>query len=100
MTKTMTIEGITKKELQECIDHFEKMGKTYFWNTPSNAAGRRWEEKRNSQTWEYTIDGKKVVADVDVDCTCSNYITHRSVVVDGVSKKMMVPFLKKCIATL
>lgn len=91
----MNVQGITKQELQNAIDHFEKMGRTYFWNTPSNASARRREEERNSKSWEFTVDGQSVIASVDVRCSCRNYYATRTITVNGEAKKMMVPFLKK-----
>jgi hypothetical protein len=96
----MNVSKITVEELKKCIAHFEKLSDTYFWNPPSNAAGRRAEEKKNSQKWEFEIDGKKVLASVAVSCSCRNYYSIRIVTIGEERKRMMVPFLKKCLAAL
>ena len=96
----MNVQGITKKELTECVEHFEKFANTYFWNPPCNASGRRYEEKRNTKSWSFTVDGKPVTASVEISCSCRNYYAYRSVKVGDENKKMMVPFLKKCLEAM
>ena len=96
----MNVQKITVDQLQECVNHFQKFSKTYFWTSPSTAQSRRAEEKRNSKTWEFVVDGEKVIASVDVSCSCRNYYSERSVEIGGIDVRMMVPFLKKCLKAL
>lgn len=96
----MVIEGISRDELAKAIEHFERFGKTYFWSPPGNASGRRYEEQKNSKEWTFTVNGLPVFASVRVSCSCRNYYADRTVTVGGEDKKMMVPFLKKCLESL
>ena len=96
----MKVEGITRKELTECIEHFTRFANTYFWRSPGNASSRRSEERRNSKSWSFTVDGKPVTASVEISCSCKNYYSYRSVTVGDENKKMMLPFLKKCLAAM
>lgn len=96
----MNVQRITREELEKAIAHFERFGKTYFWTPPCNAAGRRAEEKRNSKEWEFTVNGEQVIAKVEISCSVRNYYAHRSVTVGEERKKMMVPYLKKCLASM
>jgi hypothetical protein len=96
----MNVQGITVKELTGCIEHFQKFGKTYFWNPPSSASGRRYEESRNSDSWSFTVDGVPVEASVKISCSCRNYYAYRTVKVGEEYKKQMVPYLRKCLKAL
>ena len=90
----MKIENITEKELKNVLSQFERFVNTYFWTPPACASMRRAEENRNSNIWNFIADGKKVICEIKVSCSCKNYYSSRSISVDGQSKKMMVPFLK------
>lgn len=96
----MKVEGITRKELTECVKHFEKFANTYFWKPPCDARSRRYEEKRNSKSWSFTVDGKPVTASVEISCSCKNYYAYRTVKAGDENKKMMIPYLKKCLASM
>ena len=103
MTKTnnkLAVAGIEKKELEACLAHFEKMANTYNWKPNTSASGRRYEEKKNSASWSFFVDGKPVIASVSVSCSCRNYYAYRKIMHGDNQIKMMVPFLKKCIASL
>ena len=93
------ITEITKQQLANCLAHFERFAGTYFWRTPSDANSRRQEEKRNSREWTFKVDGQEVVASVKVTCSIANYYATRRVLVNGVDKKMMIPYLRKLIDT-
>ncbi|MFA5397603.1 MAG: hypothetical protein WC346_16455 [Methanogenium sp.] len=96
----MNVQGITVQEMKNCIEHFEKFAKTYFWNPPSSASARRWEEERNTKSWNFTVDEIPVEAKVKISCSCRNYYAYRSVKIGEENKKMMIPFLKKCLSSL
>lgn len=88
------LKGITKEELQTLIDHYEKMGKTFYWSTPANASGRRYEERKNSRDIEFEYDGKKYHVEIAVSCSCRNYYAARTVSVDDEEKKQGLRALK------
>lgn len=94
----MKIENITKTELEDTLNQFERFANTYFWTPPASASARRGEEQRNSSKWEFLVDGKPVICSVSISCSCKNYYSTRKILVDGQPKKMMVPFLKKLIS--
>jgi hypothetical protein len=96
----MNVQHITQKELTDCIAHFERFARTYFWTPPSSASSRRSEERRNSREWTFTVDGQPVTASVMISCSCRNYYAYREVTVGDEQKKMMVPYLRKCLAAL
>lgn len=97
-TKTLKVAGITKSELNDVLAHFERFSSTYFWTPPAYASTRRREEKRNSQRWEFQVNGEDVEASVEIRCSCKNYYATRTIKVDGSPRRMMVPYLKKLIA--
>lgn len=93
----MKVENITREELQKVLSEFERFANTYFWTPPGNAFFRRSEEKRNSNKWEFMVDGQSVVCEISISCSCKNYYSTRMIAVNGELKKQMIPYLKKLI---
>jgi hypothetical protein len=93
----MKIKGITKSELGNVLNQFNRFANTYFWTPPQQASSRRSEERRNSNFWEFEVDGQNVSCEIKISCSCKNYYSNRIISVAGENKKMMIPYLKKLI---
>lgn len=77
------------------FNEFNRLKNTYFWKPLSSASSRRSEEKRNSNSWNFLLDGKEVHVKINVSCSCRNYYCTRTIKNNGSNVKMMIPFLNK-----
>ena len=83
---------LTKNEaIIKYIRDSERFKNSYFWSPPQNAAGRRYEEKKNS--WSYS--DQELELSVIVNCSCHNYYVTRTARING--KKVTLRDVKKLI---
>ena len=64
-------------------DHYKA---SYFWTPPGNAAGRRAEEQRNSESFEFDFAGDHYEIDQQVSCSTRNVYYSLTVKRNGVKK--------------
>lgn len=72
LVKSSKIKKQLKEKITKILSLHDKMKKSYFYNSPSNASSRRSYEKYNSQTIEFKLGDVIYTVDQVTRCTCSN----------------------------
>ncbi len=96
--KLKTLENKTgqkiKNHIKLLIENHDKYKKSYFWNPPANASGRR--SMEFSENLEFIINGETYIINQDLECSCSNVYWSNNITVNGSKKN--ITCLKKLIS--
>jgi len=85
-----------RKLIMSTLALHEKYKKSYFWNSPSNASGRRsMEDNFGGKDFILNTKDGKVEVYFDFNVTCSNVYYSMTVLLNGVKKDVRI--LKKLI---
>ena len=91
----MKIDKVTRAQLDDMIEHWEKFAKCFFWSPPGRAIARRAEEMRHYRDIDFMVDGQWVNYRVEVSCSCKNYYCTRTLTVNDEKKAQGLRYLKK-----